>query len=120
LKAAAPAHSSRPGAARCRTRTHRDKGNDADFTINLPTLHDKPGYPGTVRSSRRSVRRPAVGLCVRLRTDHPDRHGVGRPPQRPDCRPYRRISRDSRVQPQSLSVIATLARRVRYRRIRTW
>jgi hypothetical protein len=31
----------------------------------------------------------------------------------------RRISRGSRVQPQSLSVIAALARRVRYRRIRT-
>src|ERR1700749_4116671 len=31
-----PGTPSRPGAARCRTRTHRDKGNDADFTINLP------------------------------------------------------------------------------------
>jgi signal transduction histidine kinase len=32
------------------------------------------------------------------------------------CHAERRISRGSRVQPQSLSVIATLARRVRYRR----
>jgi hypothetical protein len=80
LKAAAPACASRPGVARCRTRTHRDKGNDADFNINLPTLHDKSSYPGTVRSSRRSGRRPAAGPCVRLRTDHPVRHGVGRPP----------------------------------------
>src|ERR1700750_1113504 len=48
LKAAALAYPSRPGAARYRTRTHRDKGNDADFTINLPTLHDKSSYLGTV------------------------------------------------------------------------
>ena len=56
LKAAALAYPSRPGAARCRTRIHRDKGNDADLNINLPTLHDKSSYPGTVRSSRRSGR----------------------------------------------------------------
>ena len=50
--------------------THRDKGNDADFNINinLPAMHDKPGCLGTVRSSSRSGRRSAVGLCVRLRT----------------------------------------------------
>jgi len=68
LTGAALAYPSRPGAARCRTRTHRDKGNDADYTINLPTLHDKPSYPGTVRSPCRYGRRPAAGLCVRLRT----------------------------------------------------
>src|SRR5262245_58478600 len=51
-------------------RTHRDKGNDADITINLPAMHDKSSCLGTVRSSRRSGHRSAVGLCVWLRTDH--------------------------------------------------
>jgi hypothetical protein len=62
-------------------RTHRDKGNDADFNINLPALHDKSSCLGTVRSSRRSGRRSAVGLCAWLRTDHTVRHRVGRPPR---------------------------------------
>jgi hypothetical protein len=81
LKAAALAYASRPGAAQGRTRTHRDKGNDADFN-----MHDKSSCLGTVRSSCRSGRRSAV----RLRTDHSVRHGVGRPPQRLGCRPVRR------------------------------
>src|SRR5436190_16866009 len=53
------------------------------------------------------------------RPGHPERSDLCALPvivMEPATRPERRISRGSRVQPQSLSVIATLARRVRYRR----
>ena len=40
LKAAALAYASRPEPLTV-ARTHRDKGNDADFNINLPAMHDK-------------------------------------------------------------------------------
>jgi len=111
LRAAALAYPSRPGAARCRTRSHRDKGNDAGFTINLPTSHDKSSYLGTVRSSRRSGRRPAAGLGVRSCTDHPDRHSIGRPAQRPDRRTYGGYLRVTACQRQLHSVAGFQGRR---------
>ena len=80
LKPAAMAYPPRPGAAHRRTRTHRDEGNDAGFTINLPAMHDKSSCLGTVRSSCRSdADRPsgyAYGCAqiTRFGTAPADRH----------------------------------------------
>jgi hypothetical protein len=60
--------------------TRRDKGNDAGFNINVPTVHDKSSGLGAVRSSRRSGRRPAAGYAygcaqiTRSGTASGDRH----------------------------------------------
>jgi hypothetical protein len=53
-------------------------------------------------------RRPAVRLCVSLRTDHPVRHGIGRPPQSLGCRPERRVRACPRPPRQPRYVIRCL------------
>ena len=77
LEAAAVACASRPDrAAHHRIRTHRDRANDANFNINLLTMHDKSRCLGAVRSGTTGGQPD----CHRLRVSRAAAPRASRPP----------------------------------------
>ena len=61
-----------------------------------------PSFLRLTVTSRRDGADDHHGITpTRGATDCPVRHGTGQPPRPPDCRPYRRISRDGRDQQSS-------------------
>jgi hypothetical protein len=90
----------------------RDRLNHASY-VAWQTIHHTD-------SAVELLSRPWIKIVdLAVPTEHPLCLFTGKNEMDQHAAQIRRISRGSRVQPQSLSVIATLARRVRYRRIRT-
>jgi len=66
LTPAAMTYPARPGnTAHRHLRARRDRANEADVNINLPTMHDKSSCLGSIRScvSGRRLPTPIIRIC---------------------------------------------------------